>query len=284
MGYEKIISGIGDFERLCGNLSIEIPRRSPFRRNVDLVKEFLADMEANSEEAAQKWRQRPIDEWYWAMLSVEKLCSAVSEVQNHPDDLKRLIPLAVMEDIKQDFEPSQSKTYLYELQIGAWFQRAGFAVAFDEPDVRISENGLSQQVGLACKYPSSEDKLDKRISEGYDQIKRQGIPGLVAVGMDILCCRGMKKFVQFPDSKAVILESMGNELSEWVTKTIKRRAGVKGRRPLNGAIFTLSMAGIYGKPPGLTVASHMTFQSNEDNPLNTDIAVIARAIHQLGAG
>ena len=183
-----------------------------------------------------------------------------------------------MEDIRQDFEPSQSKRYLYELQVGAWFQKAGFLITFEEPDLRISNNGLTDQIGLACKYPSSEKKLEKRISEGYEQIDRHGIPGLVVVGMDILCCRGMKKFVEFPDRKEVILESLANELGQWVTKTIKRRAGLKGHRPLDGALFTLSMAGIVGKPAGLTIASQMTFQSGEDNPLNAQIAVIRRPL------
>jgi hypothetical protein len=283
MGYEKILSGIDGLKRLCSSLSIGIPQRSPFRRNVALVKEFIADLQANAEEAVKKWAQHPFEEWYWAMLSVEKLCSAVSELQNHPGDLKRLIPLAIMEDIKQDFEPSQSKTYLYELEIGARFQEAGFAVTFEEPDVRISSNGLSQQIGLACKYPSSEKKLDQRISEGYDQIDRQGIPGLVAVGMDILCCRGMKRFVQFPDSEAVILGTMADELSQWAAKTTKRRAGVKGRRPLNGAVFTLSMTGIFGEPPRLTPARQMILQIDEDNPLSADVAVIAQAIGPPGA-
>ncbi len=280
-GYARLSDDIAAFDAVCSDLSIEMPDRSPFKRNLEIVTNFITDIDADSESALKKWMQLPFDEWYWAMLSVEKLCSAVNTLRNHPDDLAKLIPLAVMEDIKQDFEPTQSKTYMYELQVAAWFQKAGFNVAFEEPDVRVSGQGLSQQIGLACKYPSSEKKLDRRISEGYEQIDRQGIAGLVVVGMDIMSCRGMKKFVQFPDRKSIILNSMANELSNWINKTIKRRAGVAGRRPLNGAIFTLSMAGIYGKPAGLIVANQMTFQSEQENPLNPDIAIIAAAIGNL---
>ena len=286
MGYERISSGIGDFERICDKLSIEVPASSPVGRSIVLVKEFIADMQRDAETAVQKWTKRPFDEWYWSMLSVEKLCSAVSVLEDHCDDLKELVPLAIAQEIKQDFEPTQAKTYLYELQIGAWCQQAGFSVTFQEPDVRISGNGLSQQIGFACKYPSSEKKLDKRITEGYEQLERHGVAGLVVVGMDILCCRGMKKFVQFPDSKEAILGSMTSELKQWVTKAISRREGVKGvknRKPLNGAMFTLSMAGVFGKPAGLTVASQVTFQSQHDNPLNPDIEIIANAIGRLGS-
>ena len=59
MGYDKIAGSIDEFERLCSELAIEIPERSPFRCNIALVKEFVGDIKISSNEAVQKWNRHP---------------------------------------------------------------------------------------------------------------------------------------------------------------------------------------------------------------------------------
>jgi hypothetical protein len=276
MSVQSTRSAVVDLEAACRRLQIDIPVRSPLRRNIDLLRRFYADGDAKSHAELAEWKEQSrMQEVYWATFSVANLADSILELENHPDDLKRIVPLALMQDVKPDFEPTQSKTFLYELQVAAFFQKAGFNVAFGEPDLRIRGNGLSQEIGLACKFPSSEKKLEGRISHGYDQIEREGLAGIVVIGMDIMCSRGRSPFVLFPDSVEETHSGMADELSKWVYRTIKRREGVPGRKPLDGAIFSLTMVSWH---PTLSLSTQFVVQRNEGSLLKDDLTVIARAL------
>lgn len=276
MGYKKLESAISSFDALAGKVGFTYPRKSPVEMQVSLVKEFLADHRASPDDAVKKWMAKDFLAWYRAVIAVEMLCDAALTFEARDAGwLRKQLELATMKDLSQDFEQSQSKEYLYEMQVAAWLQQSGFEIEFSEPDLKVSGNGLSQTLGVACKYVSSEDKLNTRISKGYEQILGQKLKGFVAVGIDNIVCADLKRFVQFPDDARTIRKVMGDKLTEWVTKVEKSRAGTDGRKPLDGAMFSLRMVGIWGKPAGLLPASHLAFQLQEGNPITRDLRRIA---------
>jgi hypothetical protein len=283
MGYGQVEARIAAFKKWAGEAGFQFPNKSPFPAQLALVEEFLADMARSPGDAVTKWLQREFLEWYRAMIAVDTLCEVAEELQNHPVDLlKDKLRLATMEDISQDFERRQSKEYLYELQVATWMQQAGFAVNFREPDLGVSGGGLAQPVSIACKYPSSQKKLNDRISEGYRQIAGQSGQGIVAVGMDLLVCEGMRNFIHFPDDDEVVVSSLARDLSDRVDQVARSRAGTPGRTPPRGAMFTLKMVGFQGKPAHLKPAHYAHFFLGKDNPSEPDIVRIAQAMSEIG--
>jgi hypothetical protein len=273
VGYDKLKADIREFDALAIRIGFTYPRNSPLQGQMEMVKAFLADMDASSEEAIKKWMQAEFLSWYRAIIAVDMLCGSTTALASLPSGvLKKQLELSTMTDISQDFEQSQSKEYLYELYMAALFHRCGFQVDFAEPDLRISGGGLSQTLGVACKYVSSERKINDNISKGYEQIDRQGLPGFVAVGMDNVICSGMDRFIDFPPEPAEIVNSLGGELGKWIERIAKGRQGVQGRRPLDGAIFTLRMVGLWKK--SLTPAGHLSFQLEQGNPIAVDFRCI----------
>lgn len=279
MGYKKLENAIASFEALASTIGFAYPRKAPVADQIKLVKEFLADLQQSQQEAVAKWLAMDFLTWYRAVIAVDMLCDAALTFKDRDAAwLRKQLELATMTDLSQDFEQSQSKEYLYEMQVGAWLHQSGFQVDFAEPDLLASGNGLSQTLGIACKYVSSEDKLNKNISKGYEQIAGQHLNGFVAIGMDNIICDELKKFVQFPDDPAEIRRVMGDSLQKWIEKTVKSRAGTPGRKPLDGAVFSLQMMGIWGKPAGLVTATHWAFQFQQGNPVEPDLRRIANEL------
>jgi hypothetical protein len=284
MPYEQLTKMIAEFESLATRIGFAWPRKAPVAAQMQMVKEFLADVAASPEEAMDKWMAKDFLQWYRAIIAVEMLCDSALALQGFaPDLLKKQLELSSSTDLSQDFERSQSKEYLYELQIAAILHRSGFTVVFAEPDLRVSGNGLSAERGVACKYVSSEKKLNDNISKGYEQIAGQSLQGIVAIGMDNVAAAGMNKFIQFPEDPRLIRAGMANELGKWIEKTAKQRAGTVGRAPLDGAMFTLRMVGIAGNPKGLLPAMHVSFQFGATNPIRNDIERIASAFARAHA-
>jgi hypothetical protein len=276
MAYDALRAKIAQFDELATSVGFGWPRNAPVEQQMAMMKEFLSDVQVFEEAAMIKWMQRDFLDWYRAMIAVEMLCEASIELSDFPSQLlKKQLELATLSDLSQDFEQSQAKEYLYELQIAGTLHRSGFTVVFAEPDLRVSGNGLSRQLGIACKYVSSEKKLNGRISKGYEQIADQGISGIVAVGMDNIIAENLNRFIQFPDDPARIRAGMAKELGHWIQQTIRSRAGVAERAPLDGAMFTLRMVGIWGAPKRLVAAMHVSFQFDESNPIRNDIERLA---------
>ncbi len=170
-GYGGMKAKIDGFNGALATIGVTMPAGSPLERYFRIVAEFLADHDASPDEAAKKWVQRDFHEWYLSMLAVDTVCEAVVKLATHPaTDLVHLLKLVLSNDISQDYHPSQSKDFLYEMQVALWFQDAGFTVELAEPDLRVSGNGLSTTLGVACKNPSSKNKINRRISDGYEQI------------------------------------------------------------------------------------------------------------------
>ena len=95
-----------------------------------------------------------------------------------------------------------------------------------EPDVVVSGNGLSGELGMACKYPSSEAQIQTHLSKGYKQLANQNMDGCVVIGLDIIVFRTVfnspPKFLDFRQGKrhplAVANSMVGDTMNALVVK------------------------------------------------------------------
>lgn len=71
-----------------------------------------------------------------------------------------------------------------ELFVAAICQAAGLAPRFLEPDIVVRIGDANH--AIAVKRPCSEGALDRRIREGIRQIRRSGLPGVVAIDGTLL--------------------------------------------------------------------------------------------------
>ena len=283
--YVEMRTSIDAFHETLVTLGLSMPPASAIQRQFRIATEFLNDHAASPDEAGKKWLERDFLEWYLAMLAVDTACSVVARLKSHPaTDLIDLLRKVLKNDIAQDYEPSQSKDFLYEMQVATWFLEAGFEVELAEPDLRISGNGLSSTLGVACKNSSSDEKLNGNISYGYKQIAKHGLRGFVALSMDLLVAKdlGLKKFVQFPPSVPAIQAGLNKELERWVQRIERRRAGVPNRAPLDGALLSLRFGGIWPSPPSFLWASQFYLHRLPQNPIGRDIKTIAAGFANLG--
>lgn len=71
-----------------------------------------------------------------------------------------------------------------ELYLAAVCLRAGLVpVEYDEPDIACTVEGM--KVGIAAKRVKSLDQFEKRVEQGRDQIRREKLPGIVALDLTL---------------------------------------------------------------------------------------------------
>jgi hypothetical protein len=79
-------------------------------------------------------------------------------------------------------QDSAAQDVLFELQIGGRLLRPGVEMAFDEPDIVITDpTDGSMTIGVACKRPHNVDRLKERVREAANQIEALRHSGNVIV-------------------------------------------------------------------------------------------------------
>lgn len=274
MGYEILEKSLLSFDKIVGDLGVRLAEDSPIKQDFDTTREFLADRRRLEESAMMaKWNPR-FKEFYHAQIVVKRLVDAVATLQGQMR-LKSRLKQVLGGSLTQDFKPDAAKDYFYELEMAALWKDSGFTVELAEPDVVVSGNGLSGELGVACKYPSSWDQIHKHVSKGYKQITQHGYEGLVCIGLDQLVFNGMSNFMDFRQTGKPPLEIMDKATGEVMTNLVKLRArDYPSEKPVDGAMMTMSAVGIYGQPAQLTNARYATLQCDRDNPRFADFGVL----------
>lgn len=95
--------------------------------------------------------------------------------------LETMLSGAATEDA--DANPTARNTQ-FELYAAATLIMGDVPSHFEEPDFRVDY--LGTEIGVAAKRVRSVKQLEKRTKEAVDQIKRSGIPGIVALNVDVL--------------------------------------------------------------------------------------------------
>ena len=83
---------------------------------------------------------------------------------------------------------ADTKDKFYELELASILKLAGFSVQLREP----VSNGLGDRLAIACKYPFSRQQIHEHINNGYRQITRQEMDGVVSLGMELIVAKEMK--------------------------------------------------------------------------------------------
>jgi hypothetical protein len=286
MGYDRVRKLVNDFDVAMDSLAIKLSESSRIKPAFDSMREFLAD-QATMPEAdwLAKWEPR-FKEFWSAQYVVRVLAEAVVLLKDQRKPLRETLKKVFAGSLDPDYEPEASKDFFYELEVAVACKAAGFKVTLREPDLVIEGGGLSQPIAIACKYPSSRQQIHGHLSKGYRQIAKQGIAGLVCIGLDLIVFNeaGLKAFVDFRRSDRHPIEVLSRQLtSEMATLLEERPRDYPDERPIDGLLLTLKPYGIFGEPPQLTLMHSVNLQCDEDNPNIADIGVFYGRLHSIAA-
>ncbi|MCA9113128.1 MAG: hypothetical protein KDA52_24465 [Planctomycetaceae bacterium] len=207
----------------------------------------------------------------------------------HLQRLRSYLKTIFAGDLTQSNEPSQAKDFLYELWLASIFTELGFEVSLAEPDIIISGNGLTDALGIACKFPSSMQQVHPHLSKGYKQIRNQALRGVVAIGLDLLVSRtafpnGIR-FIDFRQGDKHPLDVAQRHANEATEELVSSRT-VKypSEDPADGLLMTLTIGGIFGDPASLLFVTAMTLQCDDSNPIQKDLMRIYEANQMFQRG
>lgn len=277
MGYDRVRSLVADFDAAVDALKVKMSDSSPIKPAFDSVREFLAD-EASMPESDRlaKWEPR-FKEFWTSQYVVCVLAEAVVLLKDEGKPLRETLRRVFAGSLEPDYEPQPAKDAFYELEVAVVCKDVGFQVSLREPDLVIQGGGLSQPLAIACKYPSSRQQIHAHLSKGYQQISKQGLAGLVCVGLDLIVFNeaGLKAFVDFRQSDKHPLKVLSRQLASEMRNLLEERSrDYPEERPIDGLLLTLKPYGIFGKPAKLTLMHSVTLQCDGDNPNIADIAVV----------
>lgn len=287
MSWNSLKRALEGFDGFVRQQKLRIASDAAVTPQFELVREYLHDLEKLGQEAAvSKWMQKDFKAFHDAVIVVHRLAEAVTLLADTPGPLRSRLNQVLSGPLTQDFQPQQAKDFFYELEIAAALKKAGFTVTLREPDVVVDGGGLSQPLGLACKYPSSESQIHEHISKGYRQIAKQDLRGCVVLGLDLIIFRAvfdsLPKFLDFRQSprhpRVVSNELVGDAMTSIL---IQRKRDYPSERPLDGAIVTFSAWGMFGQPAGFASLTAWSVQAEQSNPIRSDLELVVQRAQAL---
>lgn len=287
MSWDSLERALDGFDRFVAQQKLRIAADAAVNPQFGLVREYLTDRKQMGETAAvAKWMQRDFKGFYDAVIVVHRLADAVTLLADTPGPLRSRLTQVLSGPLTQDFQPQQAKDFFYELEVASALKKAGFAVTLREPDIVVAGGGLSQELGLACKYPSSEAQIHEHISKGYRQIANQTLRGCVVLGLDLIIFRAvfdsLPKFLDFRQSPRHP-RVVSNELvrDAMTSLLIHRTRDYPSERPLDGAIVTFSAWGMFGQPAGFASLTAWSVQAEHGNSIRPDLELIVQRAQAL---
>jgi hypothetical protein len=285
MSWEPFKRSLSEFDKIISNLGVAIGAEAPPSLQLCTMREFLADREILSEsDLLSKWNSRDFKDFNDAAIVVRRLTDSVVALSDQPEGvLRKRLKQVLSGSLVQDFSPEQAKDHFYELEIATVFKKAGFNVELREPDVVVSGNGLSGDLGMACKYPSSEAQIQAHLSKGYRQLANQKMDGCVVIGLDTIVFRAAfespPRFLDFRQGDRHPLDVANTLVNEAMQALVVKRAeGYPSEAPVDGAILTLSMHGFWDDPVGITSVTSWAVQSDIGNHRSSDIRRLVEAV------
>jgi len=287
VSWEPLKQSLAGFDNIVSNLGVRIGADAPVAAQLALVRQFLADHAALPEkELFAKWPKEQFREFHDAAIVVRRLTESVVALGDQPaGSLRQRLKRVLSGPLTQDFSPQQAKDHFYELEIATIFKKAGFTVALREPDVVVSGNGLGGELGMACKYPSSDAQIHQHLSKGYRQLANQNMDDCVVIGLDIIVFRAAfdstPKFLDFRQGERHPLDVANTLVGDAMKALVVQRArDYPSERAIDGAILTLSMFGFWGRPAGLTSVTAWAVQCDAQNARFRDIGRLVEAGRQ----
>ncbi len=114
----------------------------------------------------------------------------------HPTDAEflRLMKNIIKDSLlpQEDRGQSKGRDAQFELFVAAICQKAGMLpLSREEPDVTCHAGTI--KFGIAAKRIKNENRLEKHIRKAADQIKKTGLPGIIAIHTDVALNRSNKR-------------------------------------------------------------------------------------------
>lgn len=271
------------FDRLLQDMNMRIGDNSPIKQEADLVRLYFEDR-ANFgvDKTIEEWNFL-YDEVSTARVTLERITAAATALRG-VQHLRTLLKEILEGSLTQDFQPSASKDKFYELELASILKLAGFSVELREPDIVVSGNGLGDRLAIACKYPFSRQQIHEHINNGYRQITRQEMDGVVSLGMELIVAKEMKlpSRLDFRKANRPPLAIMEDRLNTEVRNLqVERARDYPSERPLDGLMLTLSFTGIDGDPPMLTNANSLALGCQPGNPLRAALEIVKRKVEEI---
>lgn len=284
MGYEELRDKLSTFKKIIDQMQLSIEGGSLLKAQFDLIREFLRDRAILSKtKLDKKYDNDQFKEFIDALIVVEKLTDSVVALKDQPQHaLRKRLKLVFAGQLTQDFsESQQAKDFFYEIEMAAFFRKAGFLVELREPDIVISGCDLRESYGIACKYPSSEKQVHNHLSKGYKQISRQKLHGLVSIGIDQIAFKGMGNYIDFRKIEIPPLDIIQQITDEAMFNLVAQRSkDYPSEPPIDGAIITSAITGILGDPAFLITVGTATMQCDSQNPMIDDIELIVSELNK----
>jgi len=288
MGWEKSKANLAIVDKQIADLKIKLKQDADIVQLLNLSRDFLVEEATLSlDDLGAKWKDRFLD-FYKAQLTVGVLSEAISELATkQKEPLGKYLNIILGGNLTQGGPAGgQPRDFFYELWLASVLSEAGFIIHFQEPDVVIEGNGLSQKIAIACKYPSSDKGIHEHLSKALSQLKKHGIPGFIALGIDQIVVEkaNLKKYVDFNQGEKNPVDVLqGYTDNEVMTLVDERPQKYPSEDPVDEIVVTLSLVGHYGKPAKLISPTVLALHCSDNSPIKNDIWVIVQALSkQLG--
>jgi hypothetical protein len=286
MGWEKAAANLAIVDKQIADLKIKLKQDADIVQQLSIAREFFADEATLSpDELNAKWKDRFLD-FYKAQLTVGVLSEAIRELATkQKEPLGKYLSIILGGNLTQGGPAGgQPRDYFYELWLASVLSEAGFIVHFQEPDLVIEGNGLSQKIAIACKYPSSDKGIHEHLNKALSQIKKHGIPGFIALGIDQIVVEkaNLKKYVDFNQGGKNPIDVLQHYADKEVMTLVNERPQkYPSEDPVDEIVVTLSLAGHYGKPAQLISPTVLAIHCSNASPIKNDIEMIVNALGNL---
>ena len=286
MSYANLSLALDVLEKHVADLKINQADDAPTAVQIKVVREFFKDRSSLAEEQLlAKWNRR-FREFYNAQIAVRRLSSAVAElVSKQKAQLAKYLRIILSGGISQGGSPEQARDYLYELWLAGALSEAGFTVLLEEPDIVVEGNGLSQKIGIACKYPSSEKQIHAHLSKGYSQLSRHKLPGFVVLGIDQIVVEKANlgsRFVDFNQGEKNPVEVLSDHASSELVRIVKERPEkFPSEVPADELVVTVTLGGHYGSPAKLTMITGTAIHCTSTSPIFSDTQTLVACLGSL---
>jgi len=179
-------------------------------------------------------------------------------------------------------ESSQGKDALWELDVYRRLKLGGAVARFAEPDVVVPLGDGLGDYGVACKKVYADSGVPGALEYGCNQLKKAGLPGVVAFNLDDLM-----------EEKAVLhvlsMDDLHAEAKRWAKGFVSRhgkvfqRAIERGR--CDGVILSITI--VYEIPNGAPpinlarIPINFDYQPGLGEPANARLTAFLRSMDQV---
>jgi hypothetical protein len=286
MPWDKQRQYLREFDVFFPSLGIPLEPTSEVSQQLDLVRAFLQEFPDSTKPAWLSSRGIGFKQFYDAAIVTRRLTEAVVEMQFQPSkELKERLRKIVIGPLTQNLSPNSAKDFLFELEMATSFKYAGYEVTLREPDLVLKGNGISHQLGVACKYPSSRSQIHEHLSKGYKQISRQNLDGFVAIGMDLIVMKEAfgplaPAFLDFDQAETSPVDIVQKLMSdEMKLLAVERARDYPAEHILDSSLMSLQMWGTYQK--GFAAITAWSLQCEDQSSLINELRSIKGKVETM---